>query len=526
MYTSATNGNYVYMGMVNMTQSFKVSTPAGAAVTTTLTVDTLPQFSADGTKVVWSTYVNFSRAWTIKMANSNGTNPVTVASGTSANGFGDIATKPSFSPDGSKIVLAYDNDIHIIDAAASQTIGASNRIIDSSGMGISAGSPQYVSATKIAYVGEQSGHSCGSGYYGIYVKDLTVSGVGTLLTNTCRNSPRIYTSAYDVSPDGNWVVFRATDAYGIIGVAKTDNTGSRIAAYTSTGYCCDPGDPVWSPDGTKIAFSSSNAMKVYPFDGTTVGTGVNATFPSGVTGISEMRWVPSSVNFGAATTTTAAPAATTTVPKTSTGLSTGAGITVTDTKVYTATTPAKVSAESAITVMTAAQAKVQEIVSLTPSVCVPNDDDIVFIDTGKCRAQILNEKTGKVLRTLKTTVVADEVSSLKVGNEIAILAPIYFESGSSDVNAKALARLKSIKAQVSAAGSVLLVGHSGALMGDTAENRALAKARATNTAKALKNVGATGPFYATSAGALDPVTRVQTQSAQDKNRRVVVILVP
>jgi outer membrane protein OmpA-like peptidoglycan-associated protein len=207
---------------------------------------------------------------------------------------------------------------------------------------------------------------------------------------------------------------------------------------------------------------------------------------------------------------------------------TAAGVTVTDTKVYStpAATPAKVSAESAITVMTPEQAKVQEIVSMTPAVCLPNDDDIVFIDTGKCIAKFVNEKTGKVLRTLKTTVVADEVSSLNVGNEVAILAPIYFEAASSTVSPAGLARIKSIKDQVTAAGSVLLVGHSGILMGNTPENIALAKARATSTAKALKTVGAKGPFYATSAGALDPASNKKTLAAQAKNRRVVIVLVP
>jgi outer membrane protein OmpA-like peptidoglycan-associated protein len=204
------------------------------------------------------------------------------------------------------------------------------------------------------------------------------------------------------------------------------------------------------------------------------------------------------------------------------------GVTVTDTKVYStaAATPARVAAESAITVMTPAQAKVQEIVSMTPAVCLPNDDDIIFIDTGKCIAKFVNEKTGKVLRTLKTTVVADEVSSLNVGNEVAILAPIYFDAASSKVSPAGLARIKSIKEQVTAAGSVLLVGHSGILMGNTPENVALAKARATSTAKALKAVGAQGPFYATSAGALDPASNKLTVAAQAKNRRVVIVLVP
>lgn len=217
--------------------------------------------------------------------------------------------------------------------------------------------------------------------------------------------------------------------------------------------------------------------------------------------------------------------ATTTVPKTVSG-SAVPGVTVTDTKVYTAAPPAKVADGSAIAVMTPAQAKVNDVVTQTPSVCLPADDNIVFIGTGQCVAQIVVEKTGKVLRTLKTTVIKDEVSSVGVGNEVAILAPIYFDGGSSELNAAAKARIKSIKAQVSAAGNVLIVGHSGILMGDTPENRALSKARAISTVNGLKAIGATGPFYVTPVGAEDPATTVMTRAAQAKNRRVIIVLVP
>jgi outer membrane protein OmpA-like peptidoglycan-associated protein len=218
------------------------------------------------------------------------------------------------------------------------------------------------------------------------------------------------------------------------------------------------------------------------------------------------------------TTTTVAPVATATavVP----------GVTVTDTKVYTKSVPKKVAAGSAIAVMTPAQAKTRDVKSLTPSVCLPANDDLVFIKTGSCVAQVVSERTGAVLRTLRTKVVEDEVSELNVGNAIVTFAPIYFGGASASVDAKAKKRLGSIKDRISAAGTVLLVGHSGILMGNTPENQEMGRARAIATRNELRDMGAKGPFFVTSAGALAPASTKMTQVAQAKNRRVVIVLIP
>jgi outer membrane protein OmpA-like peptidoglycan-associated protein len=139
---------------------------------------------------------------------------------------------------------------------------------------------------------------------------------------------------------------------------------------------------------------------------------------------------------------------------------------------------------------------------------------------------MVNEKTGKVLRTLKTTIVGEDVSELNVGNEIVTLAPIYFAGGSAEIDAVAKKRLSSLKSRVTSAGTVLLVGHSGILMGNTPENQVLGRTRAIAARDALKKMGSKGPFYFSSAGALDPATKVLTVEAQAKNRRVVIVLIP
>jgi alpha-tubulin suppressor-like RCC1 family protein/outer membrane protein OmpA-like peptidoglycan-associated protein len=252
----------------------------------------------------------------------------------------------------------------------------------------------------------------------------------------------------------------------------------------------------------------------------------------GATILKTVRLTGTVVDASAVTTTTVAPqpvattTTTTVAPKPILAAAAIPGVTVTDTKVYATTTPKKVAEGSAIAVMTREQAKVNDVVTLTPRVCVVADDDLVFIKTGQCVAQMVNEKTGKVLRTLKTTIVGEDVSELNVGNEIVTLAPIYFAGGSAEIDAVAKKRLSSLKSKVTSAGTVLLVGHSGILMGNTPENQVLGRTRAIAARDALKKMGSKGPFYFSSAGALDPATKVLTVEAQAKNRRVVIVLIP
>jgi outer membrane protein OmpA-like peptidoglycan-associated protein len=167
-----------------------------------------------------------------------------------------------------------------------------------------------------------------------------------------------------------------------------------------------------------------------------------------------------------------------------------------------------------------------DINTKTPAVCLPNDDELVFIDEGKCIAEVVNAKTRAVLRVLKTTVVSDDISEVKVGNAIVTLAPIYFDAMSSTLDTKAIARLRSLKAQISAAGSVLLVGHSGTLNGNSPANIAISRARAASTLSALRSIGAKGPFAISGVGALDPANTGKTEADQAKNRRVVIALIP
>lgn len=204
---------------------------------------------------------------------------------------------------------------------------------------------------------------------------------------------------------------------------------------------------------------------------------------------------------------------------------TSPGVTVTDPTVY-ATPPRRVADQSAITVLSQSQTRTQRLRTATPAICLTTNDDIVFIDEGRCNVSVLNKKTGDVLRRLNTTVIDSDVVELGIGNEIATLAPIYFSNGSSVLTNTARKQIATLEDRISAAGTVLVTGHTGIMTGNTAENRTLSQSRSVNTVREMKRIGATGPFYSVAVGAADPEVKNTERSAQAKNRRVVIILVP
>jgi outer membrane protein OmpA-like peptidoglycan-associated protein len=319
------------------------------------------------------------------------------------------------------------------------------------------------------------------------------------------NANQVISNRVMTSTDGTTWTARTEAAQS--GWTSVTYGGSKFVAVANSGT-----DRVMtSTDGT--TWTAQSASDASAWSSVAYGDGIYvavASFGSGARVMTSGTFVAPTTT--SPTTTTIAPSA---IP----------GVTVTDTKVYSRP-PARVAAESSINVLTRAQNRTSDIATRTPSVCLPNDDELVFIDTGRCIADVVNTKTRRVLRTLRTTVIESDVSELNVGNEIVILAPIYFENGSSTLNAKAKRTLKNLTEQISAAGSVLVVGHSGTRNGNSPENIALSQARAKSTVAELRTMKATGPFSVSGVGALDPARSARTEKAQAKNRRVVVVLIP
>jgi len=484
-----------------------------------------PSFSRDGSLVTW---IGFGEggASVIKVAKVDGSDEISLTSSSSGITYSD----PEFSADNSEIIFISSEKKIFSISATTTTATPSNEL---------ASSPQDIRGISVsvnddlAYVAATA--SCPQG-----IKVKIGSNTPTDVPNTCGGSAQTTktTNSLTWNADGTKLFYLYSDfETNTTTIYRSDTDGSNRTqigtSFATAGYFFSL---ALSPDGTKIAVAVETEifgptdLKVLNSDGTNE-TVVKSYTPNFKT----ISWGPSvggssgggdtdsgsgdSTGSGSGSDSTGA------TPTPTPTENVVPGVTVTDATVYTKA-PKKVASNSAVKVMTPEQIKTQRIVSNTPDVCLPNKDNIVFIDEGRCSASILDKKTGEVLRRFRTTVVEDEVSELKVGNEVAILAPIYFDGGSTEVNQKGMKRIRRLQSKITAAGTVLVVGHSGIALGDTEENRILSRQRATSTVAAMKKVGAKGPFFAIGVGGKDPLVTSTSGKDQSKNRRVVIILVP
>jgi outer membrane protein OmpA-like peptidoglycan-associated protein len=356
-------------------------------------------------------------------------------------------------------------------------------------------------------------------------------------------------------------------ANGRVTVSPTQPALGDTVTFTATPTVLPVGytiEYVWKDEGLNAAVvgESGTTLSVVADYGSTVRSAWSITSwtdgTNSVIGVPLTSWssldLVGSANFSiqrpgavtvVTTTTTVAPTATTVAPTATTVAPTAAtvaptvapsalasryvnavpGITVTDPVVYR-TAPKRVAENSAVIVLTAQQTRTLDVVSRTPAVCLPNDNDLVFINQGSCIADVVNQRTRAVLRTLRTKVVGDNIEQLLVGNEIVTLAPVYFDRMSAFIDAKGRQTLNTIRPQAIAAGSILVMGHSGIIYGNSPENKKVANDRAMAVMQALKSFGVKAPFATSSLGANDPASKATSEKAQDRNRRVIIALIP
>jgi hypothetical protein len=174
-------------------------------LTNTPSPDTAPDWSPDGTKIVFSTRED-SR-WQLYIMNADGTNPTKLTR--SVDDERDDYHDPSWSPDGTKIAYSY-----------------------------------YTEDLDDDWVDDG---------YEIYVENANRGG-RTLLTDIDETDD----FAPDWSPDGTKIAYHSLNFSSIecnneIYVMNADGTNpTRLA--------CNPASdisPIWSPDGTKIVFQSN-----------------------------------------------------------------------------------------------------------------------------------------------------------------------------------------------------------------------------------------------------------------------------
>jgi len=175
-----------------------------------------------------------------------------------------------WSPDGAKIASSSDRDgndeIYVMNADGTGLVDLSNNPATDFAGGWSP------DGTKIGF------HSNRDGNWEIYVMNADGSGV-TRLTNT-QDTAWSYGPVW--SPDGSRIAFVRSSSTNNGGIYVMNADGSNVVRLTYGVF------PAWSPDGTKIAFLSSPGGEVYVMSAD--GSGV--TRLTTTEGVFEPAWSP------------------------------------------------------------------------------------------------------------------------------------------------------------------------------------------------------------------------------------------
>jgi len=299
-------------------------------------------------------------------------------------------------------------------------------------------------------------------------------------------------------------------------VAGTDNTGKKTAASDSGGVLeiVDGGQVATVAYGLTPGAPGELYMLSTPILLDTFKVGPNGTFK-------RQTKLPATLEPGDHTIVVA-----TTRMTVSLGLKVRERVLpVRDAKVYMKL-PMKAHVSTAMTVLSADQASSRRIHSLTPVVCLGAEYDVVFLNEGRCVVQIKNAKSGKVVRSLVTVVGQPKRGQKSIGTKITSVGPVLFETGTVGIRSPGASTIRAAKTAMSDATSILVVGHSGSALGNTAQNQRLSVERAGQIKSLLVKGGVRTPIATHGLGALVPVTKMIYEFAQRENRRVAVYLIP
>jgi flagellar motor protein MotB len=180
------------------------------------------------------------------------------------------------------------------------------------------------------------------------------------------------------------------------------------------------------------------------------------------------------------------------------------------------------TAMSALRLMTSAQNRTYYINSLTPTICLGSDRNLVFIKRGRCRAQIITRRNGQLVRTVTTRVVSGTV--VPSDGVVAVAKPtvIYFQNGRNRPTTASMRALNALMPEARRASSILVTGHTGNLSGENTNLITLSQRRATSVRSLLRGRGARQTIAIWSFGGSDP----KSKTKQARNRRAEIFLIP
>ena len=283
-YPGATNGRIAFGININGNTDVYSALPNGQdlrRLTTDPGFDACAAYSADGNRIAWCSGAGGGpvQVWTMKQ---NGTDKqqVTHLSGP--------ATFPDFSPDGSKIVFTAKpadsptRDIYVVGSDGSGLTQLTSGSVDNA---YPAFSPD---GTKIAFTSRRTGTSQ------VYVMNADGTGQTQLTFD-----PQPKDQVPDWSPDGSKIAYVAdthgvadivNPSWGDIWVMNADGSGQHPITTGATDY-----GTAWSPDGTRIATMDMPSRTIYTLNAAD-GSDRQAVHPGGLQFVA--AWQPRGTGAG------------------------------------------------------------------------------------------------------------------------------------------------------------------------------------------------------------------------------------
>ncbi len=154
----------------------------------------------------------------------------------------------AWSPDGRRLVVATSKGIWLMDADGRNRVRLA-----------SSGEQQYFGSPSWSPDGRSIAYTAFEGDRDIWVMNADGSN-----RHRVRRTP-FFEGNVSWSPVGGWLAFDSGSWVSDVYVMKTNGTGLRLL--TPGGGWVGSGEPAWSPDGQKIAFSRPNGLWVMNPDG-------------------------------------------------------------------------------------------------------------------------------------------------------------------------------------------------------------------------------------------------------------------
>ncbi|MBR0708015.1 DPP IV N-terminal domain-containing protein [Bradyrhizobium liaoningense] len=248
----------------------RVSTSATGAQADGASVQAV--FSPDGTKVAFASYAD-----NLVPGDTNGapdvfvkdlsTGAITLVS-TDASGVQLGGYQPIFSPDGTKLAFAAGADIFVKDLATGALTRVSTSASGEQADGFSTTNPIFSpDGTKVAFLSDADNLVPDDTDHlrDIFIKDLTTGAITLIAPNPYNGGPgnggdeNGFTFPPSFSPDGTKIVFGSNTGFGDtteIYIKDLAIGTTTLVSVSASGARGDHGsfDPVFSPDGTKVAF--------------------------------------------------------------------------------------------------------------------------------------------------------------------------------------------------------------------------------------------------------------------------------